>query len=272
MTPLNRAARDIIAGARTPAPDRAARVRMRAALVATLAPGAALGAAGAGFFASAAGKLLVGAVAAAVGVGTTLTVHRLSGPRRVSEPVMTPAPPPSRVAKTLPPPERAAEPPSALAPVEAPPAPVKSVAVGRAAAAAVPEPQEPKTAATNAAAKATTPPVEERPAPPGGPSRHAAPVDLADPVLREELAVLQRAMAHRDAQEWSEVLKDLDAYHARFSRPTLDAEALMLEALALCGMGRADDARAVAARLAEQARGSPVLRGLAGSCALEERP
>lgn len=282
MTELTQTSRDLLDGARAPSPDRATRARMRAAVIGVVAPGAVLasGAAQAGFFSSVAGKVLVGAVAVAVGASGTLATHRLvvGGHPPPTPRVATakPAPliqaPPPVARFESPPPEAPAE----VSPGPAPPAPAAPAALAQPAAAQRVAAEQ--TAAGGAlTAPAPAPSVEPAPSPPIAARPEAPPVesaarernDLTDRQLREELSVLQQAMAYRDAADWSGVLAALEVYRARFSAPKLSVEATALEVLALCGQDRVGEARELGRRLAAMAPRSPALRGLSSSCIAE---
>src|SRR4051812_42570951 len=94
MSELTPASRALIASSRVPAPGRASRVRMRAAVLATVAPGAAVAG---GFLSTLAGKVVVGTLAAVVGMGTTVAAHRMTrpaAPAREETRLTVPPPPP----------------------------------------------------------------------------------------------------------------------------------------------------------------------------------
>jgi hypothetical protein len=101
----------------------------------------------------------------------------------------------------------------------------------------------------------------------------AAPADpkapVPGPTVTEELAILDRALARTEASRWSDALDELGVYDARFPAGALRVEAGGLKVLALCGLGRTDDAVALARMLRATSPSSPAVRRLQHSCAAE---
>jgi len=147
-----------------------------------------------------------------------------------------------------------AQPPVAEgAPRVGPTGPQPGVAETPPAATRIATPREPGTQGPSA--PAATPPLEATPPPP------RAPVD--DATLSKEIAAVSRAMGAVDAKTWAVALAQVSSYRATFPAGALETEASVVEVLALCGLGRVDEARAAAASLPAN---NPAVRRLERSC------
>lgn len=280
------------------------RARVRRAVRAAIAGGAAIGAAGAATTASAAAKgsigawtiakvIAVGASVLTIAVGTTWGVMEATEDEpevvaRASEPVA--APEPSR------PREQAVQLDPAVAPEPAPvvetelddviqPEPSSEIAVAR-------EPERGREVATRrdverrpmreVAALVVEPEVEQAPpsepaasspdpriAPPSEPAPRVA---LAAPSARDaltaETALLRDAHAALRAHDPARALAILEQHAASFPSGALAEERSATRVLALCDAGRIDQARAEASRfLAAHPRSMHAGRVRASSCA-----
>jgi hypothetical protein len=84
-----------------------------------------------------------------------------------------------------------------------------------------------------------------------------------DATLSREVAALSSAMGAVDGKHFAAALDQLTNYRAEFPVRALDTEASVVEVLALCGLGRVDEARAAAASLPAN---NPAVRRLERSC------
>jgi hypothetical protein len=120
-----------------------------------------------------------------------------------------------------------------------------------------PPPEEPAPAlrtAARARAKSEAPPTVR-----------AAPASTTDS-LAEEVHMLRDARSALDRGDAAQALRLLDAHEARFRRGTLHEERLATRVQALCALGHADRARAVAQELQRAAPRSPHLARVRASC------
>lgn len=263
MTPLSDHARALLDAAQADPPrlSPGQRSRLKASVLKAAVPGAALavGALAEPAVAAAAPlaakgllgsalvvNLLAGGAAVLVGAGATWAVMRPDA--TTSMPAMVaPVPAPVAAHAPIPPPPEV----ELVVPAPAPAVAVAPVVV------ATPKPSV--APSVPAQAEVETPEV-----PRAAPSR---PTPEDERRLRDELEVLSVAMRAADAARWAEVLDALARYEVRFPQGALRVEARTLRVLALCGSGREDDARALAAGLRAEAKGSPVLTRLDASCA-----
>jgi hypothetical protein len=101
--------------------------------------------------------------------------------------------------------------------------------------------------------------------PPPPPAVRAAPARATDS-LAEEVRMLREARSALDHGDAAQALRLLDAHEARFRRGTLHEERLATRVQALCALGQADRARAVAQELERAAPRSPHLARVRASC------
>ena len=273
MSSLSPEARKLLDGSRAAGgPSAAQRAAMKqAVLAAGLLPGTAAASSAVGG-AKAAGLGLaakLSLVVVSVAVGSTLVWQALSpatpgasdevSPELMQSPgIVTFALP---RAEPVEPQAPIAEPPAAVDPPRAavadlrvgPTGPQPGVAETPPAAARIATPREPGTQGPSA--PAATAPLEATPPPP------RAPVD--DATLSKEIAAVSRAMGAVDAKTWAVALAQVSAYRATFPAGALETEASVVEVLALCGLGRVDEARAAAASLPAN---NPAVRRLERSC------
>lgn len=255
MSSLSPEARKLLESTRgAGGPSAAQRANMkRAVLAGALLPGtaaaasstaAAVKAAGVGF----AAKLTIAAVVAGVGVGVWVT-WQLAAPSEV----------PAEVAVTTavraPEPVAVAEPVVVAEAVVVPEAPVLPAPV----VAAPRPPVRVEPAAPVVAAPAPIP--EETPV-------KAPPPPVDEETLSREVAALSGTMNAVDAKQFSVALEQLVGYRAAFPHGALETEASVLEVLALCGLGRGDEARAIGRMLPVN---NPAVRRLDRSCIAKPR-
>jgi hypothetical protein len=223
----------------------AVRAELKAELGASLnaPPSAASSAGGAGFKALAAagwstGHIVIAAVAiGAIGAGALAIWPSTSRPPTPAltdrstqlQPVSAPAAAP--LAEPIAP---STLPNSTLSPPEEPPLPLR--------------------AAPRARAKSEAPPAVR-----------TAPASATDS-LAEEVHMLRDARSALDRGDAAQALRLLDAHEARFRRGTLHEERLATRVQALCALGHADRARAVAQELQRAAPRSPHLARVRASC------
>ena len=253
MSSLSPEARKLLEASRSAgAPSAAQRVAMKQAVLASVVlPGTAAAVSSAATGAKAAGLALatkVGLVIAVVAIGA-VAVMRLTAPTPFEQQALD-ALDAHQAARAQPPvPERAE-----LQAEETPPPPqqpaVPGVVAPRLAPArvAVPPPAAPPPAA---------PVVVEALPPP--PARTA--VDEA--TLSREIAALSGAMGAVDSKTYAVALEQLTQYRSAFPTGLLETEASVLEVLALCGLGRVDEARAAGQSLPAN---NPAVRRLERSC------
>jgi hypothetical protein len=91
-----------------------------------------------------------------------------------------------------------------------------------------------------------------------------------DPMI-DELRLLGDAQVALDRHRDDHALRLLDEYAAAHPAGALTVEALGLRVLALCAVGRRDEARATAARLVREAPRSPAAGRTRSSCVIDER-
>ncbi len=133
--------------------------------------------------------------------------------------------------------------------------PVRALVVAPPAVRAAPEGLTPAPVESDAPA-VTSAPVTALP---------TAPVRAA-PSIAAEIKALDETLAAIDAGRWAQALDMLARYRASFPQGALATEARTLEVLALCGLGRADDARALGRGLLRDAATSPTISRLRHSC------
>ncbi len=284
MSSLSPEAQALLNGARAAGgPSATQRAAMkRAVLAAALAPGTAaaiggaLAPAAAPVVAGSAGVakfLVVGILSAAIGAGATFTVIR-------PEPV---APTPVRAVPVFPP-ERVPSPPQLEAPVgvvEAP-APVLEkisakpdlgsvrIQVAPTASGDVEFPLRQAQGERLGEVKSIPSLQEAQPIAPNA-LVGARGGRAEDPALAQEVASLSGAMADVDAKRFHEALDRLQRYRSEFPSGALATEARVLDVLALCGLGRVDDAKAVVSALPQSAANNPAMRRIESSCAFPQR-
>ncbi len=263
MTDLSPDARRLVDATRAvDVPGASERARLRAALAERLVapPAAATPAITNGLLA----KVVVGgALVAALGVGAVRA-------RTVAAPVATHV----VVPQTLPPPPSSAPSPSIAtlverapaAPVESPPPPALPAPARRAVRRPLAVVVNPEVAIVPA------PPPSEPVAPaapevtPPAPSVVAPPLPAMVHPFRHELDVLNAAQMELDHHRNAQVLRRLDEYAAAHPTGALGQEALALRVLALCALGRSEEARGYATRLLGEAPRSPSANRVRGSC------
>jgi RNA polymerase sigma-70 factor (ECF subfamily) len=220
-------------------PSAADRERLRAAIAASVAAGAttAVAASAKAWYAAAWVKVVLGASVAVIAGGGALIAWTASEPR-------TPAPTIARVEASV---ERSDEIAieyhdeiaiDPITPTIEPPVPAAST---------------PSAEAPREAEVATTPVRRPRPEPEG---------DLAAEL--ELLHAAQRAWRSGDASGTLALVHD---HETRFRRSQLASERTALRILALCRLGRDDEARRLAARWLRTATSSPSRRSVEESCA-----
>jgi hypothetical protein len=89
---------------------------------------------------------------------------------------------------------------------------------------------------------------------------------VEDAPLRRELGTVAGAMAALDAARFSEALETVIRYRETFPTGALITEARVLEVLALCGLGRRDEAQRAAAAIGPAEGNNPAVRRLSRSC------
>lgn len=207
--------------------------------------------------ASLAAKVVVGVLATAAAVGG---VVKLAGTE----------PHPSE------PPERSAQAPLVSAPpaVEAPllpevPPPAEEVRLPEA-----PEPSAETTPVRRVQSRPVERHPEESPPPPETAASEEPPAGVhpAEPLARgsslgDELRLLQAAQSHLRDHQPDQALSILDEHAASFPDGTLKEERLAARILALCGLGRVEQARAEAERFFQSATRSPHAGRIRASCA-----
>ncbi len=120
---------------------------------------------------------------------------------------------------------------------------------------------------------ASPPPARRQPAPLPSPvpvsvsPEPPAPVVTPPNSLQEELKLLQRAQKALTGSEPGPALETLEEHAARFPEGALKEERMAARVMALCGLGRVEDARAEARKLSDEAPGSPYAERIRGSCA-----
>jgi hypothetical protein len=240
MSDLSPEARALFEASRAeaPAPGESARLRRaldgRLGLVAVALPAAAAGQAG-GL------SVLVKVV-----VGVTLAISAGTAAWKVSRP-----------AARLPVVEQAAQLPE-LAPAPAPA--VAEPVVDAEPATPAPAPVRP----TVPGRRAVRPPATHTP--PHGVVSAAAPA-LANDELRAELELISQAQHALSAEAPEKALALLEQHAARFPRGQLRPERLAARVLALCSLGRIDEAKAEAERFFAEAPSSPMSSRVRDSCA-----
>lgn len=213
----------------------ASRARIRAALDAKLHPAPPPGAASARWLPGLGGAAVI--VAAGI-VAVTSSRTPPPAPAAVSAHV-SPTPPP--------------RPPSLAPPrVPAPMAPAPSLA----------PPRAPRDVARRHRAR-TSPPLAA-PAPALVPA--PAPSSVTEPDMEGEVRLLSVSQRALDEHRTAEALRVLDAYDAAHPRGMMREEAAAQRVLALCGRGRGDEARALAARITRESPGSPAALRVRGVC------
>jgi hypothetical protein len=283
MTDLNASAKLLLDSARgaPPRPDSGARLRMRRALLVGTPAAATAGAVAGvakhtGVVSSLLAKLFVGTVATAVGAATVWGVVSVRSRPVVSDGSPVAAPSVARVVAS-----------SITRPQPLPDGPEPVAATPAAAARAAMTPKPGRVAkgpvATNTAIRlepepgAVTSEPDRRPAqdpasPP--PTLDARAPQMATQPTRsasvaDEVAALDGVLAQTDSGRWAAALDALDDYSVRFGSGALHVEAGGLRVLALCGLGRREEAVAVARALTASAPESPTARRLRHSCVAE---
>lgn len=89
------------------------------------------------------------------------------------------------------------------------------------------------------------------------------PAAVEDPTLARELAALSGAMGAVDSRQFAVALEQLSTYRAAFPSGALGTEAGVLEVMALCGLGKVEEARTAAHSLPSN---NPAVRRLERSC------
>jgi hypothetical protein len=84
--------------------------------------------------------------------------------------------------------------------------------------------------------------------------------------LAEELRLLQAGRAALAAGNHSEALVSLDRYAKSFPKGQLAYEGAVLRAVALCGVGRKEEGRAIFRAMSESASGSPLTARIDAAC------
>ena len=276
MSELGPAARAVVeAGRAGDDPTPHDRSRVRAALMTALAASSAGAAAVAGEGAAAAGvakgvatavtlgwgwkAFLLGlGVACVVGTGVVVT----SAARPVAAPTPNPvvAPPETSSARGAPPKIAGAEPSIVVLPIETTPPPGSRVTPVVAAPA-------PHRAAPPRAAEPTT---EPEPAPPAPPAAAAPAAPAAVDPLEAETRGLGAAHGALKDGDPAKALALLDAQSTAYADGQLREERAAARILALCKLGRADEARALAARFLADNPRSPLADRVRGACAASD--
>jgi hypothetical protein len=242
---LNPAARGLVASARrsgrTLEPGR--KVRLKYAVAASVAASSAA--------LSVVKLVVVGALSAALGAGTTLLVVKTvnSKPARPALPLPRSVPSAAApLARPLPPEPRPAEPPTVERPPAIRPAPGSGAVlpVVPSAPAPAPEPATPELA---------TAPLRGNPPPP------------ATSALVAELELLREVLLATQAQRWADAQRALDDHARRFVPAALRSEAHALQVVVWCGTGRVEEARGLARELEKADPLNPAVQRLRGTCA-----
>lgn len=105
-----------------------------------------------------------------------------------------------------------------------------------------------------------------RPLAPSVATRPSRAARVAPSSLADELTLLRAARGALSRSDATLALATLDRYAQRFSRGMLRPESLALRVDALCSAGQRDRARAVAAELAREAPGSPLVARTQSAC------
>jgi hypothetical protein len=103
-------------------------------------------------------------------------------------------------------------------------------------------------------------------APSGGTSKVTVPKTSDVDALAREVALIGRVRKLVESHSPQAALDGLGVYQARFPNGVLREEALLLRALSLCELGRAEEARRVAQQLKLSAPTTPHLRRLDAVC------
>jgi hypothetical protein len=231
-------------------PTAAQRTGMkRAVLAAALLPGTAAAATTVAGGAKATGLALagkLGILVASIAVGSAV-VWTAIGTRAVEVPAPLTIVQPSAERTEAPPP-----------PVQIEVAPLVPVEIVPGVAVAPPAPVVPRVAVPRVESPSPVEPISPPPAP--------AQVVIDEATLSREVAALSGAMGAIDAKTYAVALEQISHYRAAFPAGLLKTEASVVEALALCGLGRVDEARRAADALPAN---NPAVRRLERSCVAE---
>ncbi len=245
MSELSPEARALFHAARRAGdPPADAQARIREALRAQVPPPAAKASAP-----SVTARLLSAVVLA---VAATWGVARARAPRPSPRTPASAAQPAPRVV----PPAPSLEPPPAPAP------PVSATPPGVALPPARPRVHPPRPRAALASTAVVVPPARPVEAPP------AAPSSLG---VAEEVRLVSAARGALRAHDGARALSALDEHQRRFPRGVLAQESSAVRVLALCEVGRVEEARALARRWLASAGSSPLAANLQRSCAGDAR-